>query len=156
MNFLPRVESVSVLDLLIICSCKLKGWKPSQRTKKNKTKQELKKIIIQFCTQHLSWLWLTGHMGCWFPLTDNSRPEQCGLLFSYGPKLNMSELRQALALPQEMLFHLLMNVPEGIPQGAPLHPSLGGVLPLPSCLGATSWSGTSHFIWTSHALLPLD
>lgn len=77
-----------------------------------------------------------------------------GLVFSYGPKLNMSEPRQALALPQEMLFHLLMNVPEGVPQGAPLHPSLGGVLPLPSCWGATSWRGPSHFILTSHAPLP--
>lgn len=66
-------------------------------------------------------------------LTDKSKPGQCGLVFSYGPKLNMSEPRQALALPRESLFHLLMNVPEGVPQGAPLHPSLGGVLPLPSC-----------------------
>lgn len=88
------------------------------------------------------------------PLAHNGGPSQCGLMFSYGPKLNMSEPRQALALPQETLFHLLMNVPEGVPQGAPLHPSLGGVLPLPSCWGATSWRGASHFIWTSHAPLP--
>lgn len=67
------------------------------------------------------------------PLTSDSWPGQCGLVFSHGPKLNMSEPRQALSLPRESLFHLLMNVPEGVPQGATLHPSLGGVQPLPSC-----------------------
>lgn len=54
-------------------------------------------------------------------------------VFSYGTKLNMSEPGPALAPPRETLFHLLMNVPEGVPQGAPLHPSLSGVKLLPSC-----------------------
>lgn len=54
-------------------------------------------------------------------------------VFSYGTKLNMSEPGPALAPPRETLFHLLMNVPEGVPQGALLHPSLGGVKLLPSC-----------------------
>lgn len=56
------------------------------------------------------------------PLTDESRPGQHGLLLSYGPKLNMSESTQTLALPREMLFHLLMNVPEGVPQGGSTSP----------------------------------
>lgn len=56
------------------------------------------------------------------PLTDESRPGQRGLLLSYGPKLNMSESTQTLALPRETLFHLLMNVPEGVPQGGSTSP----------------------------------
>lgn len=92
-----------------------------------------KKMIIQFCTESFGQAMTRWPCVLLVPLTNNSRPGQCGLVFSYGPKLNMSEPRQALALPREMLFHLLMNVPEGVPQGAPLHPSLGGVLPLPSC-----------------------
>ncbi len=94
-----------------------------------------------------------GPVCCWF-LWPTMADLAGVAVFSYGPKLNMSEPRQALALPRETLFHLLMNVPEGVPQGAPLHPSLGGVQPMPSCWGATSWRGASHFIWTSHAPLP--
>lgn len=75
-------------------------------------------------------------------------------VFSYGTKLNMSEPGPALAPLRESLFHLLMNVPKGVPQGAPLHPSLGGVKPLPSCWGATSWRGPPTSSWASHAPLP--
>lgn len=75
-------------------------------------------------------------------------------VFSYATKLNMSEHKPALGPLWESLFHLLMNVPKGVPQGAPLHPSLGGVKPLPSCWGATSWRGPPTSSWASHAPLP--
>lgn len=103
-------------------------------------------IIIQFNTPILS--------NC-VPCCSFSWPGVVRVpwVISYGTKLNMSELGPALAPLRESLFHLLMNVPKGVPQGAPLHPSLGGVKPLSSCWGATSWRGPPTSSWASHAPL---
>lgn len=43
-------------------------------------------------------------------------------LCSYGSKLNTSKPMQTLALPREILFHLLMNAPEGVPLGGSTSP----------------------------------
>lgn len=125
MAFLPTVGNISLLNLY---SC--------QVPLKPKTPWHNLNFILHTVPALAHWTCVLL-----IALADLSRPGWCGLVFSHGPKLNMSEPRQKVVQLRETLFHLLMNVPEGVPQGAPLHPSLGGVLLLPSCWGATSWRG---------------